>query len=287
MSFLTVRAIVFSILVHILLLGLMFFSLDIIPSPVTPSMPDIPVMDAVTIDNDAIEQEISRLREIEQQRENEQLQKQQALENRLRQLEQEANRAEQQRRAEEKRLADLKLRQQEEEKKRQTEEARLAAAKKQQQELEQKRRREEEQRKQEERNKAEAEAERRRQEEERKRLAAEEALKKQLAEEQRRGQEAQDREDQNVIGQHVSRIQAAITREFNLTGLQPGLSCVLHIRMIPGGEVVEARIVRSSGNSVFDSRAETAVKRASPLPVPDNPRIFGKMREIRITFAPQ
>ena len=57
--------------------------------------------------------------------------------------------------------------------------------------------------------------------------------------------------------------------------------------MIPGGEVVEARITRSSGNSVFDRRAETAMSKASPLPVPDNPRIFAKMREINLVFAPQ
>jgi colicin import membrane protein len=56
--------------------------------------------------------------------------------------------------------------------------------------------------------------------------------------------------------------------------------------MIPGGDVADARVIKSSGNSVFDSRAEIALKRASPLPVPDNPRIFAKMREIRLTFAP-
>jgi len=56
--------------------------------------------------------------------------------------------------------------------------------------------------------------------------------------------------------------------------------------MIPGGDVVEVRIDKSSGNTLFDSRAEIAVKRASPLPVPENPRIFDKMRVIRLTFAP-
>ncbi|MEX2353281.1 MAG: cell envelope integrity protein TolA, partial [Gammaproteobacteria bacterium] len=96
----------------------------------------------------------------------------------------------------------------------------------------------------------------------------------------------QDRQDQTVIGQYVGRIQAAITREFNTAGLPGGMSCVLQIRMIPGGEVVQATIIKSSGSAVFDSRAEIAVKRASPLPVPDDQRVFGKMREIRLTFAP-
>ena len=115
---------------------------------------------------------------------------------------------------------------------------------------------------------------------------AEEALKAQLAEEQRQLQKTQNRQDLNVINIYVGRIADSIEREFNTAGLSPGLSCIFQIRMIPGGDVVEARIIKTSGDSLFDSRAEIAVKRASPLPVADNPRIFAKMREIRLTFAP-
>ena len=56
--------------------------------------------------------------------------------------------------------------------------------------------------------------------------------------------------------------------------------------MIEGGEVIESNIVESSGDATFDQRAEKAVRRASPLPVPTESRLFNKMRSIRITFEP-
>jgi colicin import membrane protein len=57
--------------------------------------------------------------------------------------------------------------------------------------------------------------------------------------------------------------------------------------MVPGGDVVLAQVVTSSGNSIFDRRAEIAVKKASPLPVPDDSRVFEMMRDINLTFQPQ
>jgi colicin import membrane protein len=57
--------------------------------------------------------------------------------------------------------------------------------------------------------------------------------------------------------------------------------------MLPGGEVADVRIVQSSGNEIFDRQAEAAVKKASPLPVPADPRLFEKVREINFIFAPE
>ena len=54
-----------------------------------------------------------------------------------------------------------------------------------------------------------------------------------------------------------------------------------------GGEVVEARVVHSSGNPVFDRQAETAVRKAAPLPVPDEPRLMQQMREFNFVFEPE
>ncbi|MEQ8938113.1 MAG: cell envelope integrity protein TolA [Gammaproteobacteria bacterium] len=51
--------------------------------------------------------------------------------------------------------------------------------------------------------------------------------------------------------------------------------------------MAEASIAKSSGNELFDKRAETAVYSASPLPVPYEPRVFNQMRTIQITFRPK
>ena len=56
--------------------------------------------------------------------------------------------------------------------------------------------------------------------------------------------------------------------------------------MLEGGKVFEASIEISSGNDLFDRRATNAVYSASPLPVPEEIRLFEKMRTIRFTFDP-
>jgi colicin import membrane protein len=104
--------------------------------------------------------------------------------------------------------------------------------------------------------------------------------------EQREREAEQLRQDDLLLAQYTARINAAIIQNFNLTGLPPGLSCVLRIRMVPGGEVVAVQIATSSGNPVFDQRATDAVTKASPLPAPDDPRLFEKMRDIRLIFKP-
>jgi len=85
----------------------------------------------------------------------------------------------------------------------------------------------------------------------------------------------------------MARIQAAIENGFVYPpGLPPGLKCTLFVRVIPGGDVVEARVIQSSGNPVFDRQAETAVRKASPLPVPEEPRLLQQMREFNLVFEP-
>jgi colicin import membrane protein len=54
--------------------------------------------------------------------------------------------------------------------------------------------------------------------------------------------------------------------------------------MIASGEVVEARVIKSSGNTTFDRQAELAVRKASPLPVPDNPRLLQQIVTQGISF---
>ena len=81
-------------------------------------------------------------------------------------------------------------------------------------------------------------------------------------------------------------IRRYIENRFNRTNLKEGLSCKILIRMIEGGKIIEANIVESSGNELFDQRAEKAVYSASPLPVPTDEKLFNKMRAIRITFDP-
>src|SRR3972149_2950357 len=87
----------------------------------------------------------------------------------------------------------------------------------------------------------------------------------------------------------VAEIKSQVRRNFNQTGLPPGLQCKVNIRLLPGGDVINANVVQSSGNDIFDRRALTAVQKSSPFSsVPDDMEIFEriKIRDITFTFEP-
>ena len=68
---------------------------------------------------------------------------------------------------------------------------------------------------------------------------------------------------------------------------QGGLTCVVRVRLAPGGEVLSANVVRSSGNPAFDRSVESAVFKANPLPAPKDPYVFEYFRDLEFTFNPR
>ena len=69
-----------------------------------------------------------------------------------------------------------------------------------------------------------------------------------------------------------------------------GMECELSIQLIPTGEVVNVTLVRSSGNSAFDSSAINAVQKAGAFPELQNlpSREFEKnFRRLTLIFKPE
>ena len=60
----------------------------------------------------------------------------------------------------------------------------------------------------------------------------------------------------------------------------------VRIKMIPGGEVVNVSVAQSSGYPDFDDSVLNAVKLASPLPVPDGSLFNEQFRSLVIEFDP-
>jgi len=141
-----------------------------------------------------------------------------------------------------------------------------------------------------------------------KRRAEEEAqqraeVERKAAEEARRRAEAEARQareaellaalnaEQAAAGElslYTNKIRARIRRNWvRQPGMGRDLSCLVEVRLIPGGEVVPAgvRVIRSSGHPAFDRSVVTAVYKASPLPVPSGP-LFGQFRNLRLDFKP-
>lgn len=140
-------------------------------------------------------------------------------------------------------------------------------------------------RKAEEERKRKAEEERKRKEAEAKRKAEEERKRKEEAERKaREAAEAEARrkallealgqeEDARAQAAERSRWQDVVYTQVKNAWLRPpglpeGLKCDLRVRILPNGDVISAKVEKSSGNRLFDDSAVAAVTKASPLEPP-------------------
>ena len=272
--FQTSRSLFFSIILHIILGGILIYSFKFSAKPTPVHKPVTNIVQATSVDKKQVELELKRLKDKEEAKKAEEKKRQKKLEKK-------AEEAKKKRIAEEKKLKKLKKKKKEEKKKRIAEEKKLKKLKKelekkQKLEREKKKKEAERKRKEEEKLKAE-EAERKRKEEEKK--LKEKALQEELEAEQ-------SEHDQSEISKFTNLIINAIENRFNCSTLFKGLSNKILIRMSESGKVIESTIIESSGNELFDQRAEKAVYSASPLPVPTDSKLFNEMRKIRITFEP-
>ena len=288
MRFLTLRSFLYSLLLHVVVITALVVNFDRARRPAVKSQPRENIVEAVTVDDKAVEKELQRLRELEQE-------KQRAMEKKLKDLERQADAVEKKRKEEEKRSRAAERKRKEEEQ-RQTEaernrkeEERKTAAERERikqekrkaeadlKRIEEENRKAEAERKRIEQEKLKAEAEQKRELEEKKKKAAEAAMRQQLAQEQRN-------QDNKTLQNIVAEIYQVVTGNFNKTGLPKGLECVLSVQTVPGGEVISVTVNKSSGNEVFDRRAVTALEKASPLPLPADSATLDRLRLRKFNF---
>jgi len=314
------RALVASVALHVVLLGLLSLSLTSSEIP-DQSRPQANTVKAVLVDAKKVDDELKQRKQAEenkvqqalaQQKKTEEEKKRKAAlkqeeSKRKKQAEikrkQEAEKKRKQE-AEKKRLAEAeRKKKQETEAKQKQEQKRLAAL-----ELEKKHKEEEARKKQlaveaeqkrladeAEKKRLAAEAERKRKEEEarQKRLAeeaeirrvAEEAeLKRRLAEEEQRVAE-HNRKLNSLRQQYVKLIvQKVESKWLRPTTVSANQSCEVHVRQTALGDVISVNLQECSSDVAFKNSIERAVWAASPLPPPPNPEVFDN--EIRFTFRP-
>ena len=129
----------------------------------------------------------------------------------------------------------------------------------------------------------------RQQEQKRQQKQAEQSLQEQLvAEEKERVATARAARAATVVDQYKALIRSRVSHSWSrpLSSAQ-GLKCVVRVRLTPSGEVLDAKVVKSSGDPVFDRSVENAVYKAAPLPLPDDPSLFDNFREIEFLFNPE
>lgn len=286
------RPFVYALLVHVALLAVLVFSLDWEPT-IKPSTANKPApVQAVVVDAATLDAEVKRKQELEARKQRELKEKAEA-EQRKRDAEKQRvadlkrkRELEVKKKAEAKKKAELAVKQKAEaEKKRKAEEMRKEQARKEA-EAEKKRKAEAETKRKAEEARKKAEAERMRKETEA-RKAAEAEMQARLAAEQERLSAQRQSAMQRMINEYVLYIKEKVQRSWirpPSSGTE--LSCTVEVRLIPSGEVIDAKIVRSSGNAPFDRSVETAVFKASPLPVPPDPEVMEQFRTLRFEFKP-
>ena len=209
----------------------------------------------------------------------------------------EAEKLEQERLIEQRRLEEQKRREEEAEQRRLEQEAEQkrreeeAAERRRQEEAERKRREEEQRKRREEEaleeKRRQAELERQRQieaqraENERRRRQDEEIRAATLAEELAR-EEARNSDEMTA---YMFALRQKVVRNWSPPpSAIDGLNCEVRVRQTPSGEVLDAQVMSCNGDGAVERSIEAAVRRASPLPVPQNSLLFEPT--IRFIFRP-
>jgi len=65
-------------------------------------------------------------------------------------------------------------------------------------------------------------------------------------------------------------------------GVQGNPEAVFIVDQLPDGTVVNVRLVQSSGNSALDAALERAIRRSSPLPLPEDKRLFERTLTLKL-----
>jgi colicin import membrane protein len=59
------------------------------------------------------------------------------------------------------------------------------------------------------------------------------------------------------------------------------------VTVLPGGSVLNPRLLKTSGNAAYDSAVERAILKAQPLPLPADTALFNRFREMKLGFRPK
>tara|TARA_B100001094_G_scaffold333228_1_gene409648 strand:+ start:2835 stop:3647 length:813 start_codon:yes stop_codon:yes gene_type:complete len=138
------------------------------------------------------------------------------------------------------------------------------------------------------------EAEKERQEDIRRQRAANEKKRKELEEAEKQAQLDRELENEQkridaLRSGALTRYTFALGRKIENNWIQPatadkGISCIVSVRQLPGGEVISVIVERCNGDETVRRSVEAAVYKASPLPDPEDPALFE--RNLRFIFEP-
>ncbi|MBI5430406.1 MAG: cell envelope integrity protein TolA [Nitrosomonadales bacterium] len=113
--------------------------------------------------------------------------------------------------------------------------------------------------------------------------AREQALLEQAARERAEKEAATGR----IVDEHKAKIMAKIRRNIVMPANVPDdARAEFSVTLLPGGAVLEAKLLKASGNAAYDSAVERAILKSDPLPLPPDVSLFNKFRQLKLVFRP-
>lgn len=92
-----------------------------------------------------------------------------------------------------------------------------------------------------------------------------------------------------TVDEYAGKIRAKIRRNIVIPpDVADDALAEFDVTLLPGGEVLDAKLVRKSGNAAYDAAVERAIWKSSPLPVPSDADLFdAKFRSFHLKFRPK
>ena len=114
-------------------------------------------------------------------------------------------------------------------------------------------------------------------------MAIQQAAQEQAAREQAEKEAAIGK----VVDEFKAKIMAKIRRNIVMpANVADDARAEFGVTLLPGGAVLEARLLKTSGNAAYDSAVERAILKSDPLPLPPDVAMFNKFRELKLVFKP-
>jgi colicin import membrane protein len=91
-----------------------------------------------------------------------------------------------------------------------------------------------------------------------------------------------------VVDEYKRRIAERIKRFIiEPPSLQGNPEVEFDVIVLPGGEVLDVKTRKASGQAPWDNAVERAIRRAQPLPLPPDPALMREFRELNLRFRPK
>jgi colicin import membrane protein len=90
-----------------------------------------------------------------------------------------------------------------------------------------------------------------------------------------------------VVDEYGAKIRAKIRRNIVMPpNVANDARAEFLVTLLPGGTVLNAVRIKSSGNAAYDDAVERAILKSDPLPLPPDVTLFNRFRELDLVFKP-